>query len=231
LVIKVVNHRSKTTGVKDNELQRPTVNVSYLSSPHDTEETIEKKVPLDRIRILLGGDVKIPNIMEEARLLAMGGEEIYVSNIDDATTNNQQEIDEATGLSGWSTVTIKKTTHRQQHREERARLAENKILAAKKRETEQRRIAERRMEESRASNADDSALGAYDVYGKLNYKGVDISKEVQCSVEDTAKRLANESNGTAAGSGNTKGEIAFKKRAKKKGQRAARRRTSADDDN
>ena len=66
---------------------------------------------------------------------------------------------------------------------------------------------------------------------------MDISKEVHCSVEDTAKRLApvdstssvkNAASGEGASA--TGGKIAFKKRAKKKGQRAARRRTSADDD-
>jgi hypothetical protein len=228
LVVQVVNHRSETTGEGNYELQRPLVHVSYLASQDDTEETIERKISLDRIRIILGADERIPDSLEEARLLAMGGEETHVtSNINGSeTTSNakQQEIDEATGLSGWSTVSIKKTTHRQEHREERKRFDENKSLASKKREAEQKRIAERRLEESRASNADDSALGAYDVWGEMDYKGVDISKEVHYSIEDSAKRLATAENLT------TGAKVAFKKRAKKKGQRAARRRTSADDD-
>jgi WW domain-binding protein 4 len=228
LVVQVINHRSETTGERSDELQRPLVHVSYLASQDDTEETIERKISLDRIRIILGADEKIPDSLEEARLLAMGGEETHVtSNINGSeTTSNveQQQIDEATGLSGWSTVSIKKTTHRQEHREERKRFDENKSLASKKREAEQERIAERRLEESRASNADDSALGAYDVWGKMDYKGVDISKEVHYSIEDSAKRLATAKNLT------TGTKVAFKKRVKKKGQRAARRRTSADDD-
>ena len=269
LTVAVVYHRrpktsTSTAGKCDGQLlvaqRRPTIHVSYLSSPEDTEETIEKKVPLDRIRIVLGGDDKIPDDLEEARLLAMGGEEINVSasnksgngngnadagagadvDVDPSATNyQQQDINEATGLSGWSTVTIKKTTHRQQHREEKERFAEMKIQAAQKREAEKKRIVERRLEEARASNADDSALGAYDIWGKMDYKGVDISKEIQCSVQDTAKRLAPVTSAQSAGNGTgtatatatgTGGKVAFKKRAKKKGQRAARRRTSADDD-
>ena len=55
--------------------------------------------------------------VEEARILAMGGEEIQVNNNDDTTA---AEMDEATGLTGWSTVTIRRTTVHQQAREERA---------------------------------------------------------------------------------------------------------------
>ena len=220
LVLQVVNRRSTA---EEDQVQRPSVHVSYMLSHDDTEETIEKNVSMDRIRIILGSDEKIPDSLEEARLLAMGGEEIRITGDQNAVGLTKQEIEEATGLSGWSTVSIKKTSHRQQHREERNRLREQKVLAAKRQEEEQKRIAERRLEESRVSNADDSALGAYDVWGKMDYKGVDISKEVHTSVEDSAKRLAVEKTGTG-------GKIAFKKRAKKKGQKAARRRTSADDD-
>jgi len=241
LVVAVVHHRAKNSADKcDDNLQRPTCHVSYLSSHEDTEETIEREVPVDRIRIILGGDERIPDDLEEARLLAMGGEEIDVSGNErasaTATNDKQDNINEATGLSAWSTVTIKKTTHRQQHREEKQRIAELKTQAAQKREAEKRRVVERRLEEARASNADDSALGAYDVWGKMDYKGVDISKEIHCSVEDTAKRLAPLASEQSAENGMsgvpTSGvKVAFKKRAKKKGQRAARRRTSADDDN
>lgn len=227
LVVQVVNYQSESNGERFDELQRPLIHVSYLSKPDDTEETVEKKISLDRIRIILGGDEKIPDTLEEARLLAMGGEEIHVTtklNGKNITTNDQkQEIDEVTGLSKWSTTSIKKTTHRQQHREERKRFDESKFLASKKREAEQKRIAERRLEESRASNADDSALGAYDVWGKMDYKGVDISKEVHYSVEDSAPRLTTAENLT------TGRKVAFKKRAKKKGRKAARRSTFADD--
>jgi len=227
LVLHVVNHQSESA-VDHGELQRPVVHVSYLSSADDTEETIERKVSLDRIRIVLGGDEKIPDSLEEARLLAMGGEEIHLGNTtagkETLDNDQKQEIDEATGLSGWSTVSVKKTSHRQQVKEERKRFNESKLLATKKREAEQRRIAERQLEESRTSNADDSALGAYDVWGKKDYKGVDISKEVHYSIEDSAKRLATVEDLSKGA------KVQFKKRTKKKGQRGTRRRTSADDD-
>jgi len=225
LVVKVTTHRHETNKEENGEVQRPTVHVSMLSQDAE-DETIEKNVSLDRIRIILGGDEKIPDTLEEARLLAMGGEEIQVtndSNSGETTNTKQEEVNEATGLSGWSTVSIKKTSHRQQHREERKRFDESKRETAKKREEEQRRIAERRLEESRVSNADDSALGAYDVWGKMDYKGVDISKEVHYSVEVSAKRLAVEK--PTAGT-----KAVFKKRVKKKGQKAGRRKTSSEDD-
>jgi hypothetical protein len=76
------------------------------------------------------------------------------------------------------------------------------------------------MEEAKVSNADDSALGAFDVWGKGDYKGIDISKDAVLSFEDTAKKLA---------SGATAGKVSFRKAKKKKGQ-AGRRTKSADDD-
>ncbi len=226
LVIKVTAHRHETNKDDSGELQQPTVHVSYMLSQDDEDESIEKNVSLDRIRIILGGDEKIPDTLEEARLLAMGGEEIQVTNDskgNETVNKKQEEINEATGLSGWSTVSIKKTSHRQQHREEKKRFDESKREASKKREEEQRRIAERRLEESRVSNADDSALGAYDVWGKMDYKGVDISQDVHYSVEDSAKRLAAEKPTTET-------KVVFKKRVKKKGQKAGRRKTSSEDD-
>ena len=223
LVVQVVHRKLEAVTEQHDALQQPLVNVSYLSSPDATDETIEQKVSLDRIRIILGSDERIPSSVEEARLLAMGGEEIF--KLDDKEANisdNQQGIDEATGLSGWSTVSIKKTSLLQKNREERKQYEESKALNTKKREAEEKRKAERRLEESRVANADDSALGAYDVWGKMDYKGVDISKEVNCSVEDSAKRLAS---AKSLSSG-----INFKKRVKKKGRKAVIRRTSADDD-
>lgn len=189
------------------------VHVSYLASPDDTDETLEKSVKLERIRLVLGGDDKIPDTLEEARLLAMGGEEIKV---DHSTT--QEEIDEATGFTSWSTVAIKRTTVRQENKEERDRHREKRKAAAAEKEDQLKEAEGRRMEEAKVSNADDSALGAYDVWGKGGYKGVDIQKEADVRVEDTAKSLS---------SGKT--NVAFKKKVKPKGNRN-RRRTSADDD-
>jgi WW domain-binding protein 4 len=188
------------------------VHVAYLASSEDTDETVEKKVALDRIRIILGGDDSIPETLEEARLLAMGGEDIKVKPV------KKEEIDEATGFTSWSTVAIKRTTVRQETKEERDRLREKRKQEALEKETQDKEAEARRMEEAKVSNADDSALGAYDVWGQGGYKGVDIHKEVDLKVEDTAKSLA---------SGKT--NVGFKKKKKPAGGRN-RRTTSADDD-
>ena len=227
VVAVVMTNNSKVKAANDEDvdedddgIQRPIIHVSYLKTLDDTEETIEKNVSVDRIRIILGGDKTIPDTIEACRLLALGGEEVQVSN-----NNNDQDdakMMEATGLSGWSTVTIKKTSILQESRDEKEKLKEQRRQVRADREAEQRRTEARRMEEAKVSNADDSALGAYDVWGKGEYKGIDISKELDCPIEETAKRLA--------GASSTKGKISFKKRTKKKGAGMARRKTSADDD-
>jgi hypothetical protein len=78
------------------------------------------------------------------------------------------------------------------------------------------------MEEVKVANADDSALGAYDVWSrsKEGYKGVDIHGEEQIEVHELGKKLSD-----------GKTSVGFKKssfKAKKKNQN--RRTTSADDD-
>jgi WW domain-binding protein 4 len=192
-------------------VEKCVVHVAYLASSEDTDETVEKNVALDRIRIILGGDDSIPETLEEARLLAMGGEEIKVKPV-------KEEIDEATGFTSWSTVTIKKTTVRQETKEGRDRLREKRKQETLEKEAQDKEAEARRMEEAKVSNADDSALGAYDVWGQGGYKGVDIHKEVDLKVEDTAKSLAS-----------GKSNVGFKKKKKHVGSRN-RRTTSADDD-
>jgi WW domain-binding protein 4 len=192
-----------------------TVHVAYLASPEDTQETLEKNVPVDRIRMVLGSDESLPDTLEEARLLAMGGEEIQVKG-----QHKLAKVDEATGLSGWSTVKIKRTTVRQEFKEERARLREKRKEASTEKEAKEKEAEARRMEEAKVANADDSALGAYDVWGKGGYKGVDITNaDATTTVADTAKSL-----------GTGKGPVAFKKKKKKPASSRNRRRTSADDD-
>eukprot|EP00980_Cylindrotheca_fusiformis_P029336 scaffold23297_cov132-Cylindrotheca_fusiformis.AAC.14 len=183
------------------------VHVAYLASPEDGEETIEKHVALSRIRIQLGSDESIPDTLEEARLLANGGDEIEVEQ------PVKTEIDDATGFSTWSTVTIKRTTIRQETKEERARLREQRQQAFIEKEAEAKEAEARRMEEAKVANADDSALGAFDVWGKGGYKGIDIQKEPDISLADTARSLA-------------KGSVAFKKKRKAKGKRNIRQTSS-----
>lgn len=197
---------------------RLVVDVAYLREPTDTEETLDRSVPLNRIRIVLGSDDMIPNTLEEARIMAMGGQEEQV-----LTTQQEQqqveEIDEATGLTAWTTVSVKKTTIHQELKEERERERQKRREAAAAAERMQREADARKMEEAKVANADDSALGAYDVWSrsKEGYKGVDIHGEAKVEVHDFGKKLTD-----------GKTNVGFKKVGKKKKQN--RRTTSADDD-
>ena len=84
------------------------------------------------------------------------------------------------------------------------------------------------MEEAKVANADDSALGSYDVWtgGKAGYKGVDIMKNDKVDVAVTAKSLS-KGKGSVAFKKVGSGSSMFKGKAKKKKNR---RVTSADDD-
>ena len=193
------------------------LDVAYLMLPTDEEETLEKSVSPARIRIVLGGDESIPDTLEEARLMVMGEE---VTQVEEAV-----QVDENTGLSSWGTVSIRKTTARSELKEERERTRAKRREQVEKEEEERKAVEARRMEEAKVENADDSALGAYDVWnaGKGGYKGVDINHEAKLDVQDTAKSLAK-----------GKGDVGFKKKAsgafKKAKKKQNRRTTSADDD-
>ena len=206
------------------------VDVAYLRNPTDEDETIEKAVEPYRIRLLLGSDEMIPSTVEEARLDLMGGEEI----INDADVSSgaaaAPTIDENTGLATWGTVQVRKVSANRQIKEERARIRAKRREEAERARQQERQEQERKMEEAKVANADDSALGSYDVWtgGKAGYKGVDIARSDKVDVADTAKSLAKGKGGVAfkkrkSGGG---GGSAFKN-AKKK---ANRRVTSADDD-
>ncbi|KAL3943950.1 MAG: hypothetical protein SGBAC_001984 [Bacillariaceae sp.] len=183
------------------------VHVAYLRSPESSEETTELNVAVDRIRVLLGSDDKIPDTLEEARLLAMGGEEINIEP-------KSKEIVAETGFSSWSTVAIKRSTVRHEHREERDRLRQERKRVALEKEAQEKEAEGRRMEAAKVANADDSALGAFDALGTGDYRGVEIHQEAEVTLEDTAKRLAT-------------GSVAFKKKKKKMTKRSIRQ-TSAD---
>jgi hypothetical protein len=189
---------------------------------NNEEERIVKSVPLRHARIRLGNpaDERIPETLLEARLLAMGGEEIQVvvgssTATDDAVV---PEIDQATGFSGWQTVAIKRTTVRNEQKIQRD------ILRQQKREAEQqaKETEARRMEQAKVANADDSALGAFDIWNRTatGYKGVDIhnAHSAVVQVQDLAKKVAD-------------GPVAFKKKktAVAGSKKQSRRTTSADD--
>ena len=205
------------------------VHVSYLASDEAEDETLEKSVDLGRIRMVLGGHDHIPGNIEEARLLQMGGEEI---NVEDSTQPLQ--ADESTGLSGWSAVTIKRTTIRNELKEERERHREARREKQLEREEEAKKAEARRMEEAKVADADDSALGAYDVWGTGGYKGIDIlqggggeNNSSDVSVSD----LVQKEGGSVGGGDATKKKktsFAFKKKKKPANKRQTRV-SSADD--
>jgi len=163
--------------------------------------------------------------MEEAHLALMGGEQtIHVS---DGTAAIAAEIDENTGLSGWTTTTIRRVSSQYETNQEKKRKREQEKELAEYKDKKDREIQARKMEEAKYANAHDSALGAYDVWsssstsavgGKTRaYKGVDITKETKVEVSETAKSLSK-------GMGN----VAFKKKSSTKKKHV--RITSADDD-
>jgi len=218
LLARVVKKRS-------GEDSKMSCHVSYLQNSTDDDETLESNVLPSRIRLVLGSDPSIPSTMEEAHLALMGGEQtIHVSNGKESD-NTAADIDDNTGLSGWSTTTIRKvSSHYEQNQQKKRKRAHEKELGEYK-EKKEKEIQARKMEEAKYANAHDSALGAYDVWssstcaveGKSRaYKGVDITKETKVEVADTAKSLSK-----------GMGSVAFKKKKLKKKNV---RRTFADDD-
>jgi WW domain-binding protein 4 len=221
-LIAAVRQRPSSEAYSD----RMVVDVAYLPTDDSTDETLIKSVRLQHVRILLGGhdkDDRIPRTLEAARLLAMGGEEIVVKPPKVGTGDD--EIEEATGLSGWSTVKIKRTTIHNDLKEEREAARKKRKDALLKAEKDAKETEARQMEEAKVSNAHDSALGAYDVWNRTQdgYKGVNIHAGPGANGTSTefGKKLA------------TDGTVAFKKSAQR-GVSAKKKRslrtTSADDD-
>ena len=242
LVVRVRKHQKKQPTAKsgfveegaeshlngDDKKEEIAVDVAYLRNPSDEDETIEKVVEPHRLRLLLGCDEMIPGTIEEARLDLMGGEEIIETHTDDGTNGAAPTIDENTGLATWSTTTVRKVSANREAKEERARIRAKRREEAERARQQERDLNERKMEEAKVANADDSALGSYDVWtgGKAGYKGVDIMKNDKVEVSDTAKSLA-KGKGTVAFKKVGSGSSMFKGKAKKKKNR---RVTSADDD-
>mmetsp|Transcript_26186 Transcript_26186/g.30414 ORF Transcript_26186/g.30414 Transcript_26186/m.30414 type:complete len:441 (+) Transcript_26186:86-1408(+) len=199
--------------------------ISYLKDINDDDETIEKNVTADRLRLVLGSDELIPKTIEESRLQLMGGEEI-ITTVDD--NGGEVVIDENTGLSTFRTVSIRKVTVSQDVKDERARVRSKRREEFEKEQVKAKEREARKMEEAKYSNADDSALGAYDVWGKGAYKGININVETNLDVNETAKRLSEgKTNVTFKKRGLGSGKGSMVKRSSKKQNR---RTTFADDD-
>lgn len=215
-----------------DEEEKIAVDVAYLRNSNDEDETIEKAVEPHRLRLLLGCDEMIPGTIEEARLDLMGGEEIIIeAHTDEGTAGTgaaAPTIDENTGLATWSTTTVRKVSANREAKEERARVRARRREEAERARQQERDLNERKMEEAKVANADDSALGSYDVWtgGKAGYKGVDIMKNDKVDVAVTAKSLS-KGKGNVAFKKVGSGSSMFKGKAKKKKNR---RVTSADDD-
>merc|ERR1712232_846920 len=139
-----------------------------------------------KIRMVLGADEKIPSSLEEARLARLGGEQIEVFK------EEKIEVDENTGFTSWSKVTVRKSTMNNEASKAKERAEARKIEDLQKAEDMKKEVETKKMEEAKHENADDSALGAYDVWNrsKGGYKGVDISREMKLDASDTAKSLA-----------------------------------------
>uniref|UniRef100_A0A7S4KBP1 U1-type domain-containing protein n=1 Tax=Odontella aurita TaxID=265563 RepID=A0A7S4KBP1_9STRA len=231
LVVKV--RREADVGPSDGDdrediAERVTCDIAFLRDPSDEDETLERSVRPDRIRIVLGSDDALPNTVEEARLELMGGEEeVLQDGGADGVSGASAEIEENTGLSSWGTVSVRRVTASRDVKEERARLRAKRREEAELEKEKERELAGRKMEEARHANADDSALGSFDVWsgGKSGYKGVNIHSESKLEVADTAKSLAK---GKVAVQFKKKpgGSSKFKKAKKKQNRRV----TSADDD-
>jgi WW domain-binding protein 4 len=223
IVVKIRDslHDSETGKVLD---------ISYLQKLSDTEETLEKSVLPNRLRIILGSDESIPDTLEEAQIAASGCEQqahIVVENIrnqDIATNNTITNSKDTAELSSWTTVEIRTTTRRQELRAERERERQEQQDETNRLVQERRREQGRRMEEARIDNAEDSALGAFDVWnnGTEGYKGVNIHQTQKWTVAET----------TMENNIPTKGKVEFKKKNSfqtKKNKQNNRRITSSED--
>jgi WW domain-binding protein 4 len=152
---------------------KPLFDISYLNDINDEDETIEKRVDPSRLRLRLGVDELAPKTLEEAEVALMGGEDLVTF-----TNSSQPEIDENTGLSQWTSVSVRKITAHQERREERERQRLQKQEEKERLLQESKEREMRRLEEAKYLHSHDSALGAYDVFNTMTgYKGVSIHEE------------------------------------------------------
>jgi len=88
---------------KENLLSSISFDISYLKSPKDEKETVDKNVPPHQIRILLGVDDNVPATVDEARMLLLGEQKTVTINNDIIL-----EVDKNTGISSWGTISTNK---------------------------------------------------------------------------------------------------------------------------
>lgn len=169
------SNNTNTTGtfqtIEKEELNNNANDDNEDDDDEDEEEVIEKSVPLNRIRIQLNSkhDERIPQTLEQARILLLGGEEIItinppsdqqheiqpdqddqqqklpkVENGNENDKDNKDDDDVDYNLTSWSTVEIKRTTailtsKQEQEQERRNQVNFNSSRYKKRREEEQRK--------------------------------------------------------------------------------------------
>ena len=226
IILKVQQDRASSSDKETNEDASIKCHVSYLNDIKDDDETIEKRVEACRLRLILGSDKFTPTTIEEARLALMGGEEVTALN-----NPLTAEIDENTGLSSWTVSSVRKTTVNCELKQERSRSRAKKREEEEKEANKVKEAEGRRMEDARYENADDSALGAYDVWstsGKSGYKGVQINANAKLEVSETAKSLSlGRTNIKFKKRGSNNKENSMRKKVRKQ---HSRRTTSTEDD-
>lgn len=223
VIVKIIKDDSHGSNDHNRKVIRH-FDFAFLMNPDDDEETYERLVDSKRIRLVVGSGDGVPQSVQEARLLLMGGEEI-VEHFHNKHNDNDStlEIDENTGFTKFTTVSVKKISVTHEANEEKARAEARRKENLQNDEQRMRDLEKRRMEESKHANADDSALGAYDIWGstaKVGYKGINISSNFE------------ESDSTTNISKSNVGPILFKKRSFfKKAKKGNTRKTSSDDYN
>lgn len=192
--------------------------VAYLLHPDDEDETLEQMVDPTRLRLELSQtsdtDPRIPQSVEEARLMLVGGEEEEfgsISAMPGEEKEEEAEIDENTGFTKFRTISIKRmTVAKEEETRQRYMLDQQNYTRQQQDETTKReRMEQAKMEEAKYFGAEDSALGAYDVWGQGGYKGVRITEDLTNCTRAGTKRPATTSTNTSSTSPVV---VGFKKR-------------------
>jgi hypothetical protein len=226
LIVKVTqtgNRAIKQHGMA--EVEQPSMSlafdVAYLLHPDDEDETLEQKVDPTRLRLELSKanntHPRIPQSVEEARLMLVGGEEeevVFASPLQTAD-EKEVEIDENTGFTKFRTISIKRRTvaKEEETRQQNMLVDEQGYITRQQQEeaTKRERMEQTKMEEAKYLGAEDSALGAYDVWGQGGYKGVRITDDLATTAvgnkRSAAALIISANNSTV-----TQSMVGFKKR-------------------
>lgn len=205
--------------IPNTELSFRRFSVTYML-PSVQKPVTESSVPTDRLRIQMPAGMTLETA-EQMVVKLQAGE---ATSAEDAL-REQVVIDETTGMGEWSTVEVRQIDESEE--------------AVAQREAEAQAEAERLAEEEKRLNAledfeaqGDDALGAFNPWGG-SYKGVDLDAAANAPTHG-------ESGADDVIHIRTNGDVAFKKRARIKGdggdgtgtkaKKQKRRRIKSDDD-